>query len=156
MSDKKIRKLARFVFKFYPKEILDLTEIHVLNDNSRSPSKITGAMYYAPIIPREAYKLRSGVFCVKKSYLGTKIRDKTAYFIVIDIGTKRRYPNRHPYKYRAGVPTFKSFEEDFVHVLAHELHHNIQSSVGFEGSPQYEVEAEVEANKILAEFRSKQ
>lgn len=155
ISDKKIKKIARFVFKFFPKEILDLTEIHVLDDCSYSPSTITGSMYAQAIIPRESYKLRSGVYCNKKSYMGIPLSPKTTYFIVINIGTNRHYPHFHPYKIRAGTPEFKNFKEDLTHVLGHELFHVVQNSVGFNGSKFYELEAEEKANEILASLRKK-
>jgi hypothetical protein len=155
VSTKKINKIAKFVFKHFPKEVLDLTEIHILDDCSYSPSTITGSMYAEAIIPRESYKLRSGVYCNKKSYLGTLISPKTTYFIVINIGTNRHYPHQHPYKIRAGIPEFKNFKEDLIHVLGHELFHCVQASIGYKGSKYYEVEAEEKANEILAALRKK-
>ena len=152
ISDRKIKKLAKFVSKKFPKEIIALTEIHILN-SPRSPTKITGTFYCRPVIPREVYKISPNVYCTKPSYCGEPISPKTTYFIVINIGIKRIYPHAHPYKISVGTPVFKSFEEDFICALGHELQHAKQECIGETDPAHYEVDAERVSHEILEDFR---
>ena len=154
-SPKKIRKLCRFVFKHFPKEAIKQTEFHILTDECYFSRSISGQAWDSEAIPKQTNILKKGVICLQPSYKGNKIQSKHSYFVVINVGAKRKYPYSNPYKVRAGkAPMYRKFEDEFVHVLAHECAHiNQFYSKGTKDDKYYEVEAEKIAHKILAKFK---
>jgi hypothetical protein len=73
------------------------------------------------------------------------------YRVFVGIGDVY-YPYKNCYKERAGPVTYKTWDEEFVHVLSHELQHTFQFEWRYV-SVSIEVDAELKAHEVLRKYR---
>lgn len=92
----------------------------------------------------------------QQDHLSYPIPNNRKFMIYITAGEEMEYPAESLYRQRVGPLLFRSWEDEFVAVLAHEVCHVLQwlQVDGFGEHPHYEVEAEQYAKNLLTRLRN--
>lgn len=141
VPDKLIHEVLDYLKPFFHKKVFKKLELHFSDEKSKEYSDVISGYAYPFNPSREIPGFK-------------KIKKKSKYFILLDIGVKIKYPYRWVYRKSAQPPFFKNKKEDLIGVLSHELFHiecwTLKKKIYHE-----EVFAERISRSIVMEYRKR-